>query len=118
MMDSVLVLRLFHVQHTAEFSDFIGLPSDHMHYFFILLVGLNKQMQSSLFTGWQRSDDKQLRRFEDQFLQQFPLELYLLPILRSLMLLKSSKEYVSFHSIGNERDYYTINYIFRSSCRC
>lgn len=65
MMESVFVLILFHVEHTSEFPDLVGLSSNHMNYFFILFVCLDQLMQSNLFTYGQRSDDKQLRCFDD-----------------------------------------------------
>lgn len=78
MVDFVPVLRLFHVEHVAKPSHFIGRSSDDMHYLLVFLVGLDELMQSGLLAGWQRSYDKQLRRLEYQFLQQFTLELYFL----------------------------------------
>ena len=116
-MDFVYVLGLFHVQHVAESSYLVGQPSDHVHYFILLLVGCNKLTQPHLLAGRQRSDDKQLRRFEDQFLQQLPLQLYFLPFLRPLYLLRSAKEYICFRGKWNEGYHNTVNSVFRP-CSC
>lgn len=52
MVDSVPVLKSFHVEHVAKISYLIGRSSDHMHYFLVLPVGLDELMQSGLFAGW------------------------------------------------------------------